>query len=101
MFQDWGVQNVVIKLGAKGCYVKPAGAKGFSVKAFRTAVVDTTGAGDSFVAGFLAGVLRRWDLRECAGFACAVAALSIQSVGATGAMPTFEQAIQFKNGRKP
>jgi sugar/nucleoside kinase (ribokinase family) len=101
LLHDWGVQNVVIKLGAEGCYVKPAGAKGFSVQAFRTAVVDTTGAGDSFVAGFLAGVLRRWDLRECAGFACAVAALNIQCVGATGGMPTFEQAIQLKNRRKP
>lgn len=98
LLQDWGVQNVVIKLGAEGCYVKPAAAGGFFVPAFDAAVVDTTGAGDSFVAGFLAGLLRGCEARECASFACAVAAMNIQSVGATGGMPTFEQAIQFQTG---
>jgi sugar/nucleoside kinase (ribokinase family) len=97
LLQDWGVRNVVIKLGAEGCYVKPAAAAGFSVPACAATVVDTTGAGDSFVAGFLSGLLRGWDLDECAGFACAVAALNIQSVGATGGMPTFEQANNFRN----
>jgi sugar/nucleoside kinase (ribokinase family) len=101
VLQDWGVENVVIKMGAEGCYVKPAGAEGFFVPAFHTTVVDTTGAGDSFVAGFLSGLLRKWDLSECAQLACSVAALNIQSVGATGGMPTFEQALQFRNRRKP
>jgi sugar/nucleoside kinase (ribokinase family) len=100
LLREWGVQNVVIKLGAEGCYVKPEAGPGFFVPACATTVVDTTGAGDSFVAGFLSGLLRRWDLGECAGFACAVAALNIQSVGATGGMPTFEQAMQFKNRRE-
>ena len=97
--QRWGVRNVVIKLGSEGCYLRPAAAGGFFVPAFNTTVVDTTGAGDSFVAGFLAGLLRGWDLRECAGLGCAVAALNIRSVGATGGMPSFEQAIHFKNRR--
>ena len=98
LLQDWGVQNVVIKLGEEGCYVKPAGAGGFTVPAFRAQVVDTTGAGDSFVAGFLSGVLREWDLGDCASLACAVAALNIQCVGATEGMPTFERADQFRKG---
>jgi sugar/nucleoside kinase (ribokinase family) len=75
--------------------VKRRGEAGILVPAFRTRVVDTTGAGDSFVAGFLTGLLRKWDLRRSASFACAVAALNIQQVGATGGIPTFEQAFAY------
>ena len=94
-FEDRGVGTTVIKLGDKGCYVKPRGEPGIAVGAFRTRVVDTTGAGDSFVAGFLTGVLRQWDLRRSASFACAVAAMNIRQVGATGGIPTFEEALRF------
>jgi sugar/nucleoside kinase (ribokinase family) len=92
---DRGVKNVIIKLGKDGCYVKTAGKEGFFVDSFKTRAVDTTGAGDSFVAGFLTGVLRNWDYHTCARFACGVAALNIQHVGATTGAPTFEQALQF------
>jgi sugar/nucleoside kinase (ribokinase family) len=93
--QDRGAGTVVIKLGEKGCYVKPRGEPGFTAPAYRTQVVDTTGAGDSFVAGFLTGVLRKWNLRKCASFACAVAALNIRAVGATAGVPTFAEATRF------
>ncbi len=94
-FERKGVGTSVVKLGEKGCYVKGRGAPGFSVPAFRAEVVDTTGAGDSFVAGFLAGVLRGWDLRRAATFACAVAAKNIGKLGATGGIPTFAEALEL------
>jgi len=93
--QDRGVENVVIKMGSEGCYVKPFGGSGFFTPAFATQVVDTTGAGDAFVSGFLTGVLRGWDLSACARLACAVAALNIRSVGATEGMPAFQEARKF------
>jgi sugar/nucleoside kinase (ribokinase family) len=93
--QARGVETVVIKLGARGCYVKPAGAEGFFSPAFPTQAVDTTGAGDAFVAGFLAGVLRGLDLAACARLASAVAALNIRKVGATAGMPSMEEALSF------
>jgi sugar/nucleoside kinase (ribokinase family) len=93
--QSKGVHTVVVKLGEQGCYVKPSGAAGFLVPAFPTEVVDTTGAGDSFVAGFLTGILRKWELKRCAAFACAVAALNIRKVGATAGIPTFDEARDF------
>ncbi len=98
--QDRGVQTVVIKLGEKGCYVKHAADPAFTVDAFPTEVVDTTGAGDSFVAGFLTGVLKKWELRKCAAFACAVAAMNIRKVGATAGIPTFDEARTFMQQRK-
>ena len=86
---------MVIKLGARGCYVKPAAGEGFYSPALSTEAVDTTGAGDAFVAGFLAGVLRGQDLPACARLACAVAALNIRKVGATAGMPSMEEALSF------
>jgi len=93
--QEKGVHTAVIKLGERGCYVKHGAAPGFYGDAFPTRVVDTTGAGDSFVAGFLAGVLAGWEMEKCAAFACAVAAMNIRAVGATAGIPTMEEARRF------
>jgi sugar/nucleoside kinase (ribokinase family) len=98
--RERGVANVVIKLGERGCYVLPAGRAGFFVPAFPVQVVDTTGAGDSFVAGFLAGLLRGWPPERSARLAGAVAALNIQKVGATAGMPSFAEAEAFLKGRQ-
>jgi sugar/nucleoside kinase (ribokinase family) len=76
--RERGVANVVIKLGERGCFVLPEAGAGFAVEGYATRVVDTTGAGDSFVAGFLASLLRGWQPRRCARVACAVAALNIR-----------------------
>jgi sugar/nucleoside kinase (ribokinase family) len=99
-FQEKGVETAVVKLGEKGCFVKRGAEPGFYASAYRTEVVDTTGAGDSFVAGFLTGVLKGWDMKECAAFACAVAAMNIRAVGATAGIPTFEEARQFMGTQK-
>jgi len=95
-----GVSNVVIKLGERGCFVLPEAGPGFAVEAYSTRVVDTTGAGDSFVAGFLAGLLRGWQPRRCAHLACAVAALNIRQVGATAGVPTLQEAVDFMEKSK-
>lgn len=79
-----GVGCVVLKLGADGCLVKTAGGLRIEAPAYRGAqCIDTTGAGDSFVAGFLAGLLRGWPLGRCAGYANAVASLAVEAIGAT------------------
>lgn len=72
--------NIVAKLGAEGCLLANSltttTVPGFSVNA-----VDTTGAGDSFNAGFVAGLTSGLSLRECATLANACGALSTQFVG--------------------
>lgn len=52
--------------------------------AFQVEAVDTTGAGDTFHAGFIYGLLQGWDLARTLDFACAAAALNCMGVGARG-----------------
>jgi sugar/nucleoside kinase (ribokinase family) len=52
--------------------------------AYRVNVVDTTGAGDIFHAGFIYGLLRGWTLERQLDFACAAAALNCTCQGARG-----------------
>jgi sugar/nucleoside kinase (ribokinase family) len=58
-----GVRIVAVKLGSKGCYVTD-GTESQLIEPFRVEVVDTTGAGDAFNAGFLFGLLSRRSLSE-------------------------------------
>jgi sugar/nucleoside kinase (ribokinase family) len=52
--------------------------------AYRVPVVDTTGAGDIFHAGFIYGLLQGWPLERQLDFACAAAALNCMASGARG-----------------
>ena len=52
--------------------------------AYRVPVVDTTGAGDIFHAGFIYGLLQGWPLQRQLDFACAAAALNCTATGARG-----------------
>jgi len=75
-----GVGIVALKLGSKGCYVCTEKERIF-IPAYKVKVVDTTGAGDVFAAGFLFAYLKAWDLKRCARFASATAALKTQNYG--------------------
>ena len=45
--------------------------------------IDTTGAGDSFAAGFVYGISEGWEIRRCAEFANQCGAKAVAQVGAT------------------
>jgi sulfofructose kinase len=61
--------------------------------AYCVPVVDTTGAGDIFHAGFIYGLLQGWPLEQQLDFACAAAAINCTASGARGGIRTVE-AIQ-------
>ena len=76
VFLAYGVRNVVIKAGKEGCFAK--NADGFlHVPALPVHVVDTTGAGDYFVAGFISALLDGSSFRECCEAGTASAAKRI------------------------
>jgi len=59
--------------------------------AYRVKVVDTTGAGDIFHAGFIYGLVQGWPIQRQLEFACAAAALNCQGVGARGGIRPVEK----------
>jgi sulfofructose kinase len=65
----------------------------YQLSAYSVPVVDTTGAGDIFHAGFIYGLLQNWPLERQLDFACAAAALNCTSAGARGGIQSVE-AIQ-------
>ena len=62
-------------------------------------VVDTTGAGDGFRAGFYAGLSRSLPLEECAWMGAATASFVVESTGAQSVMPTWEM-VQRRAARR-
>lgn len=87
---DHGVKNVIIKAGAQGCYAGNA-HEFFHVPAYPVNAVDSTGAGDNFVAGFLSSLLNGCDFQSSVRFATACSAVSVQSVGAVSGVTDREQ----------
>jgi ribokinase len=84
-----GVQVVVVKLGSKGCYLT-SGKEHHSIEAFKVKVVDTTGAGDAFCAGFLFGLVSRKSLYECGRIGNFVASRCVTKMGARAGLPRQE-----------
>lgn len=72
---------VVITLGERGCYVKTKD-EDVHVPAIKTKVVDTTGAGDAFAAGFLYGLIKDKPLENCAKIGNFLASKCIEKFGA-------------------
>jgi sugar/nucleoside kinase (ribokinase family) len=94
IFMEKGAKNVVIKLGAKGCYIRTAEEELY-VDAFKVEAVDTNGAGDSFVAGFITGLANGWDTRTCGEFANAVGAHCVMKVGASSGIKSKSEILNF------
>jgi sugar/nucleoside kinase (ribokinase family) len=88
----------VVKLGAKGSMAMRS-REVVSFPAFPVEVVDTTGAGDSFNAGFLHAWLLANPLRECLRMGAACGALSTQGPGGTSAQPDLATLRRFLAGR--
>jgi ribokinase len=81
-----GVKIVAVKLGSKGCYVTD-GRERLRIEPYRVKVVDTTGAGDAFCAGFLYGLINNKSLSECGRIANFVASRCVMEMGARVGLP--------------
>jgi sugar/nucleoside kinase (ribokinase family) len=81
ILRERGAKNVIVKLGAQGCYVLSDAFTGV-VPALTVAVVDTTGAGDAFAAGFIAGLSRGANIRAACEAGNHAGARIVQKLGA-------------------
>jgi sugar/nucleoside kinase (ribokinase family) len=96
--QSYGIRTVVIKMGGAGCYIK-GDDEVHRIGGLSVDVVDTTGAGDAFVGGFLYGVSRGWSIGECGRFANAVGALTVTKIGGSEAVESYDATVAFMKGR--
>lgn len=92
-FLDWGSRCVIIKLGPKGSYLLNQEGIELKVPALKTRVVDETGAGDAFCAGFIKGLSLKWDLRRCLQLANATGARAVGALGATAGITGPRQVL--------
>jgi len=93
------VPVVIVTLGSRGCFVSQPDVY-MRINAHDVEVVDTTGAGDAFVGGFAAGLVKfRHNIFEAAHYANAVAALSVMQPGTAPAMPLAREIARFLKKR--
>jgi sugar/nucleoside kinase (ribokinase family) len=81
--------TVILKMGMQGCLVA-RGRERQSIPAMPANVVDTTGAGDCWDAGFLAGLVHGEEPAKAARLGCACAAFGIEAVGGASGVPSYE-----------
>ncbi len=81
-----GARIAAVKLGGDGCYVTD-GRERHLIEAFKVKVVDTTGAGDAFCAGFLYGLLKGKSLYDCGRLGNFVASRCAMKMGARTGLP--------------
>ncbi|OFY00427.1 MAG: hypothetical protein A2X05_07665 [Bacteroidetes bacterium GWE2_41_25] len=99
-YLDKGVGIAGIKMGEKGVLISDRKEK-FRMGIYEVNISDTTGAGDSFIAGFIYGLLNKWDLVTCSRFATATAAHCIQSDGATSGIIQADEVLKFIKNQDP
>ena len=95
-----GPATVIVTLGKQGCFVSQVNGHTSIAAHTGIKVVDTTGAGDAFVGGFAAGLVKtRGDAVAAARFGNTVAALSVTKPGTAPSMPTQREIARFLKGR--
>ena len=93
-FVAHGARNVIIKLGDKGCLLRTKDGVIEHVAAPAVLALDTTGAGDAFVAGFTVGLVHGWNASRCAHVAVTVGAMCVTATGASSGVRSFAETVQ-------
>lgn len=92
------VRTVVMTRGAKGSVILSTEGRE-DIPAIRPRrVVDVTGAGDAYRAGFYAGLSRGLDLRRCGLLGSSVASFVIERRGTQTNIPTWREAVARASG---
>lgn len=94
-FHDRGVGATVFKMGAAGSSIAVRGEREIRLPAYKVPVVDSTGCGDAYCAGFIVGLLHGWDVERAGRLATAASAQVITGLGSDAGIVDLEQTIRF------
>ncbi|NJF25048.1 ADP-dependent ribose-1-phosphate kinase [Thermococcus sp. Bubb.Bath] len=87
-------RNLVVTLNGGGALIRDENGNTEEIRGLSAEVVDSTGAGDSFAAGVIYGVLNGWSLENSAKLGMLLAYLTVQKVGARSAVVPLEKIIE-------
>lgn len=95
-YMDMGAGACIFKWGEKGSFVKTADTE-MRIPAFRVKVSDTTGCGDSYCGGFIAGLSHGYDLAEACRLGTAASGLVATALGSDAGVIDLASTIEFMN----
>ncbi|MGR9046887.1 MAG: ribokinase [Gammaproteobacteria bacterium] len=93
-----GYRTIVVTLGEKGVRLS-TGEQRHGIDARPVAAVDTTGAGDTFIGGFAAGLLSGLDVIRAAEFGNSAASIGVTRAGAAASIPTLAEVKAISSTR--
>jgi sugar/nucleoside kinase (ribokinase family) len=97
-FLERGAKHTVFKMGSNGssiAWIENAQIREIRIPAYKVPVVDSTGCGDAYCAGFIAGLSMGWDLEQAGRLGSAAGALVIQGLGSDAGIVDLESTIEF------
>jgi sugar/nucleoside kinase (ribokinase family) len=94
-------QVVVVTFGSRGSAVYTRQGRIRIPRVRPRRVVDVTGAGDAYRAGFYAGLARGFDFRRCGILASAVASFVVEKKGTQSNLPTWSQVLRRARRHAP
>jgi len=94
-FLNAGAKHVVLKMGARGSLIKDKAGMRLRIPAFKVAVVDTTGCGDAWTGGFIAGLSRGMTIEEAAQLGSACGSLVATGLGSDAGIIDFDSTMKF------
>jgi ribokinase len=96
-----GTRAVVITLGSRGVFFTGSLIEAEKIDAFQIEPIDTTAAGDAFLAGLSVTFGAGGSLQEAVRFGNAAGALAAMKFGAQTSLPVRDEVLQMINGERP
>jgi sugar/nucleoside kinase (ribokinase family) len=93
-FMELGASACIFKCGEKGSFIKTSDRQ-FRVPAYRVAVSDTTGCGDSYCGGFIAGLSMGFELEEACRLGTATSGLVATGLGSDAGVIDLQSTLEF------
>jgi sugar/nucleoside kinase (ribokinase family) len=97
-YRECGAPGLLgVKLGSKGAMLSPKAGEYISIGCATPPgpIVDTTGAGDSFFAGLLTGLLKDFDAERAGRLAAATGACCVTGLGATAGLRNYAETAKI------